>query len=54
MSFLYKLFFVYISEKGLKNLDNYHYHGTDESFLGNTVLKYWWDWLVLWMPLTLA
>eukprot|EP01091_Cochliopodium_minus_P011063 TRINITY_DN3072_c0_g1_i1.p1 TRINITY_DN3072_c0_g1~~TRINITY_DN3072_c0_g1_i1.p1 ORF type:complete len:378 (-),score=67.64 TRINITY_DN3072_c0_g1_i1:106-1239(-) len=46
--------FKYISERGLKNLDNYSYHGTDESFLGNNVLCHWWNWLVLQMPITLA
>eukprot|EP01091_Cochliopodium_minus_P000488 TRINITY_DN1044_c2_g1_i1.p1 TRINITY_DN1044_c2_g1~~TRINITY_DN1044_c2_g1_i1.p1 ORF type:complete len:380 (-),score=58.86 TRINITY_DN1044_c2_g1_i1:73-1212(-) len=45
----------YISKGGLKNLDNYSYHGTDESFFGNNILNpYWWNFLIEYMPKSIA
>lgn len=44
----------YISQAGLKNLDNYGYHGEDRSFFGNLILKHWWNWAVERVPMWFA
>ena len=44
----------YISKEGLENLNDYGYHGTDESFLGNNYLCHWWNYIIEFMPMNLA
>jgi len=45
---------MYITAQGLRNLDNYGYHGVDHSFFGNLILKHWWNWFVERVPLWFA
>jgi hypothetical protein len=48
------LLYKYIPEKGLANLANYKYHGSDKSLIANYILQRFWGRAVFWLPTWMA
>jgi len=44
----------YIGQQGLTNLKNYHYVGTDKSLIAKYIMQPFWNWVVQFLPLTVA